>query len=165
MDLSIRVIAIMLFCDRSHFASRHPHLSVVQVVKDHFLLRQTLESVCSTEARLWTASLLLSSFSEDIFSEKPNFLLPLLLLPQSPLSLAAAGEVRILRIFQNPSIPFLKIVSIRQKTLLNGWSKFSLTTLSNKLIFYIDSLCLMPPFARRYSRKGSTDAYCQLTRP
>ena len=35
MDLSIRVIALMLCCDLSHFASRHPHLSVVQVFKDH----------------------------------------------------------------------------------------------------------------------------------
>jgi len=36
MDLSIRVIAFNTFCDRSHFASRHPHLSVVQVFKDRF---------------------------------------------------------------------------------------------------------------------------------
>jgi hypothetical protein len=36
MDLSIRVIAFNTFCDRSRFASRHPHLSVVQVFKDRF---------------------------------------------------------------------------------------------------------------------------------
>lgn len=35
MDLSIRVIALMLCRDRSHFASKHPHLSVVQIFKDH----------------------------------------------------------------------------------------------------------------------------------
>jgi hypothetical protein len=34
MDLSIRVIAFNTLCDRSHFASRHPHLSVVQIVKE-----------------------------------------------------------------------------------------------------------------------------------
>jgi hypothetical protein len=34
MDLSIRVIAFNTFCDQSHFASRHPHLSVVQIVKE-----------------------------------------------------------------------------------------------------------------------------------
>ena len=36
MDLSIRVIAFNTFCDRNRFASRHPHLSVVQVFKDRF---------------------------------------------------------------------------------------------------------------------------------
>ena len=35
MDLSIRVIALMLCRDRSHFAFKHPHLSVVQIFKDH----------------------------------------------------------------------------------------------------------------------------------
>ena len=35
MDLSIRVIALILCCDQSRFASRHPHLSVVQIFKDH----------------------------------------------------------------------------------------------------------------------------------
>jgi hypothetical protein len=34
MDLSIRVIAFNTFRDQSHFASRHPHLSVVQIFKD-----------------------------------------------------------------------------------------------------------------------------------
>ena len=36
MDLSIRVIAFNTFCDLRRFASRHPHLSVVQVFKDRF---------------------------------------------------------------------------------------------------------------------------------
>ena len=39
MDLSILTsvrLPLMLFCDQSHFASRHPHLSVVQFVKDQF---------------------------------------------------------------------------------------------------------------------------------
>ena len=35
MDLSIRVIALILFCNLRRFASRHPHLSVVQIFKDH----------------------------------------------------------------------------------------------------------------------------------
>ena len=36
MDLSIRVIAFNTFVQLALLASRHPHLSVVQVVKDHF---------------------------------------------------------------------------------------------------------------------------------
>ena len=36
MDLSIRVIALILFCDLRRFASRHPHLSVVQIFKDRY---------------------------------------------------------------------------------------------------------------------------------
>ena len=34
MDFSIRVIALILLCDLRRFASRHPHLSVVQIFKD-----------------------------------------------------------------------------------------------------------------------------------
>jgi len=34
MDLSIRVIAFNTFCNLRRFASRHPHLSVVQIVKE-----------------------------------------------------------------------------------------------------------------------------------
>lgn len=40
MDLSIRVIALILCCDRSRFASRHPHLSVVQIFKDQHRFAQ-----------------------------------------------------------------------------------------------------------------------------
>ena len=36
MDLSIRVIAFNTFVQLASLASRHPHLSVVQIVKDHF---------------------------------------------------------------------------------------------------------------------------------
>ena len=36
MDLSIRVIAFNTFVQLALLASRHPHLSVVQVVKDQF---------------------------------------------------------------------------------------------------------------------------------
>jgi hypothetical protein len=46
------------------------------------------------------------------FPEKPDFSLPLPLLLQPPLSLAAAGEGRILRISQLPSSAFLKIVEL-----------------------------------------------------
>jgi hypothetical protein len=35
MYLYIRVIALMLCRGLNHFASKHPHLSVVQIVKDH----------------------------------------------------------------------------------------------------------------------------------
>src|SRR6185369_3503015 len=35
MDLSIRVIAFNTFLRLASLASRHPHLSVVQIVKDH----------------------------------------------------------------------------------------------------------------------------------
>ena len=34
MYLYIRVIALIPFRDLSHFASRHPHLSVVQIFKE-----------------------------------------------------------------------------------------------------------------------------------
>jgi len=34
MDLSIRVIALILSSNLRRFASRHPHLSVVQIVKE-----------------------------------------------------------------------------------------------------------------------------------
>ena len=44
MDLSIRVIALILCCDRSRFASRHPHLSVVQVFKDRFCCAVSFDS-------------------------------------------------------------------------------------------------------------------------
>jgi hypothetical protein len=35
MDLSIRVIALIPLATCVAYASRHPHLSVVQIVKDH----------------------------------------------------------------------------------------------------------------------------------
>ncbi len=49
MDLSIRVIALILLRDRSRFASRHPHLSVVQIVKE--LLSRPNRPVSPLEAK------------------------------------------------------------------------------------------------------------------
>jgi len=51
MDLSIRVIAFNAFCNSRCFASRHPHLSVVQIFKDQAATSK--KPVCSREARLW----------------------------------------------------------------------------------------------------------------
>jgi hypothetical protein len=112
MDLSIRVIAIMLFCDRSHFASRHPHLSVVQVVKEHFPLRQTQSPSAAQKRDYEPLPYFRQALQKIFFPQIPDFSPPLPLLLQPPLSLAAAGEGRILRIFQPPSIAFLKIVEL-----------------------------------------------------
>ena len=51
MYLYIRVIALILFSNLRRFASRHPHLSVVQIVKDQSL-RRLVKFVSSKEARL-----------------------------------------------------------------------------------------------------------------
>jgi len=89
MDLSIRVIAFNTLCDRSHFASRHPHLSVVQIVKE--LLSRCAVSFDSSAAERRDYEELPSNrqaLSLNFFLFPP--------LPQPPENPAAAEEVRII---------------------------------------------------------------------
>jgi hypothetical protein len=90
MDLSIRVIAIILFATCVAYASRHPHLSVVQIVKDHHHRAKTF---ASSAAERQDYEELLSP--RQAFSQ--NFL-PRLTPPQPPKTPGTAGEVRILPI-------------------------------------------------------------------
>ena len=61
MDFSIRVIAFNTFAWPKSLASRHPHLSVVQIVKDQ--RRAVQSNVSSRETRLWRTSYSPSSTS------------------------------------------------------------------------------------------------------
>ena len=96
MDLSIRVIAIILFATRVAFASRHPHLSVVQIVKE--LLFHRAVAFASAPAERQDYEELLSP--RQAFLQ--NFLLRLTPL-QPPKTPGTAGEVRILPIKSGPS--------------------------------------------------------------
>ena len=75
MDLSIRVIAFNTFCDRSRFASRHPHLSVVQVFKDRFCCAVSFDSSAAErrdyEELSTTRQALLAKFLTTLASPTP----------------------------------------------------------------------------------------------
>lgn len=89
MDLSIRVIALMLCRDRSHFASKHPHLSVVQIFKDHRCAKP--KSPSAAQKRDYEPLPLFLSSSSAFISEPPDS-------PVTAETATTAGEVRILRI-------------------------------------------------------------------
>jgi len=97
MDLSIRVIAFNTFCDLRRFASRHPHLSVVQIFKELFTSHRAVAFASSAAERQDYEELLLP---RQAFSQ--NFLLHLTPL-QPPKTPGTAGEVRILLIKSTPS--------------------------------------------------------------
>jgi hypothetical protein len=93
MDLSIRVIAFNTLCDRSHFASRHPHLSVVQIVKE------LLNSTAPSRPFPSNPSAAKRRDYEELPSNRQavslNFFC-LFSLPQPPENPAAAEELRII---------------------------------------------------------------------
>ena len=89
MDLSIRVIAFNTLRDRSHLASRHPHLSVVQIVKELLSHRAVSFDSSAAERRDY----------EELPSIRQALSLNFFLLPpppQPPETPAAAEEVRII---------------------------------------------------------------------
>jgi len=102
MDLSIRVIAFNTFCDRSRFASRHPHLSVVQVFKDRFCCAVSFDS-SAAERRDYEE---LSTTRQALLAKFLTTLAP----PHTAENPRRCSEVRIIYTPNPPSIPFRKIV-------------------------------------------------------
>ena len=85
MDLSIRAIALMLCRDRSHFAFKHPHLSVVQIFKDHRCAK--LKSPSAAQKRNYEP---LPYFCQALHASLPKNLTPLKPLKPPPLQERAA---------------------------------------------------------------------------
>ena len=107
MDLSIRVIAFNTFCDRSRFASRHPHLSVVQVFKDRFCCAVSFDS-SAAERRDYEE---LSTTRQALLAKFLTTLAP----PHTAENPRRCSEVRIIYTPNPPSIPFCKIVGMDPK--------------------------------------------------
>ncbi len=88
MDLSIRVIAFNTFLRFASLASRHPHLSVVQIVKDHFHRAVSLNPSAAEKRDYEALPTSRQALSAQLLLFTPS--------PPPPENPAAAEEVRII---------------------------------------------------------------------
>ena len=110
MDLSIRVIALILCCDRSRFASRHPHLSVVQVFKDRFCCAVSFDSSAAEKRDYEELRTTRQALHQKSFTALP--------FPRPAENPRRCREVRIIYTPNEPSTPLQKIVGEASKQTL-----------------------------------------------